>query len=129
MLNHSACGRWFLAFGLILLALVATACVPAPPAASPSQSLRPIVVADVQVQIGVGSPIPVDVFVSGTWPDLCAQLAEVTQHIGDDRIEIALLASASQPDCPPNNSRHLYLPCSFAEQVSAVYVPDPFRKL
>jgi hypothetical protein len=34
-------------------------------------------VQDVQIQIGVGSPIPVDAFVSAELPDLCAQLAQV----------------------------------------------------
>ncbi len=33
-------------------------------------------VSDVQMQIGVGSPIPVDAFISGELPDLCAQLAD-----------------------------------------------------
>jgi len=32
---------------------------------------------DVQMQIGVGSPIPVDAFISADLPDVCAQLAEV----------------------------------------------------
>jgi hypothetical protein len=42
--------------------------------------LRPLTVANVTVEVGVGSPVPVDAFVSGEWPDLCAQLAQVTQR-------------------------------------------------
>jgi hypothetical protein len=34
--------------------------------------LLPVTVEDVRVEIGVGSPIPVDVVVSGAWPGLCS---------------------------------------------------------
>jgi len=73
---------------------------PAPQVLTPSEaevSLRPIQIADAQVQIGVGSPIPVEVVASGTWPDLCAQLADVSQQFSGDRFEISLMASPADP--------------------------------
>jgi hypothetical protein len=45
----------------------------------------------VEVQIGVGSPIPVDAFISGELPDICAQLAEVKHQLKDSKFEITLL--------------------------------------
>ncbi len=45
---------------------------------------------DVQMQIGVGSPIPVDAFISAELPDICAQLAEVQMMQKDFTFEIAL---------------------------------------
>ena len=74
--------------------------VPAPAAAE--TGTRPIQIADAQVQIGVGSPIPVEVVASGTWPDLCAQLARVSQQFSRNRIEISLSASPADPACPPD---------------------------
>ena len=78
---------------------------PAPQVLTPTEaevSLRPIQIADAQVQIGVGSPIPVEVVASGTWPDLCAQLADVSQQFSGDRFEISLMASPADPACPPD---------------------------
>jgi hypothetical protein len=68
-----------------------------------SETLRPLPVEAVTVEVGVGSPIPIDVVASGTWNDLCAQLARVEQKQDGNRIEISLSASAEQPDCPPDN--------------------------
>jgi hypothetical protein len=82
-----------------------------------ASALRLIPVEDVTVQIGVGSPIPVDVFVSGSWPDLCAQLAAVEQRVDGSNIEISLLASAPEPDCPPD---HLGLPFRIALPLNMV---------
>lgn len=65
--------------------------------------LRQIPVQDVTVQVGVGSPVPVDIFVSGSWPDLCAQIARVEQHFEGFRVVISLLATPPNPDCPPDN--------------------------
>ena len=64
--------------------------------------LRPLVVEGLVVDVGVGSPIPVEVVASGTWPDLCAQLAEVRQQVSENRFEIEILASRANPDCPPD---------------------------
>ncbi len=108
----------------VLLTLVLAACAaPAAPntpepLAAPSQTAtpqpmvptptvaeaatRPIQIADVQVQIGVGSPIPVEVVASGTWPDLCAQVAQVEQRLSGTRFEIVILANPADPGCPPD---------------------------
>jgi hypothetical protein len=45
---------------------------------------------DVQMQIGVGSPIPVDAFISAELPDTCAQLAEVKMTHKDFTFDITL---------------------------------------
>ena len=103
---------------------VATQPEPAAPAdtpvAPPADGLRPIEVQDVQVEIGEGSPIPVNVMVSGTWPDLCAQLAQVEQRIAGSMIEIDLLATPPQADCPPD---HLGLPFRIAIPLNVVELP------
>ena len=87
------------------VANTAQAATPVPQEPTPTaveSGTRPIQITDVQVQIGVGSPIPVDVVASGDWPDLCAQLASVTQQFSGDRVEISLNASPVEPDCPPD---------------------------
>ena len=61
---------------------------------------RPFEVVDVQVQVGLGSPIPVDVVVNGPWPDLCAQVAQVDQQLDGSQFTITLLASPADPTCP-----------------------------
>lgn len=65
-------------------------------------SMRPIAVQHVQVEVGIGSPIPVDVVVSGEWPGLCAQLAQVTMARGDFDFEYELLATPEETGCPPD---------------------------
>lgn len=76
----------------------------APPAATSATpgNLRPIPVDGVQIEVGVGSPIPVDIFVSGSWPDLCAQIAQINQRMSNNQIEVELLATAADPNCPPD---------------------------
>lgn len=93
---------------------------PNTPPEGDADGLRPIEVQAVQVEIGEGSPIPVDVVVSGTWPDLCAQLAQVDQRIEGSRIEIDLLAAPPQADCPPD---HLGLPFRIAIPLNVVELP------
>ena len=88
------------AFGMALVGVYVAGCAPIPSASPQASSLRPIAVEAVQVEIGVGSPIPVDVFVSGTWPDLCAQLAEMTQRIADSKIEIETPGNPGQAGLP-----------------------------
>lgn len=90
------------------------------PAAEATASLRPVIVEDVRVTIGVGSPIPVDVFVSGTWNDLCAQLAQMEQRMVDNRFEISLMASPARSDCPPDT---LGLPFRIAVPLNMVEMP------
>lgn len=74
--------------------------MPTPDPASAAN--RPIEISAVVVEIGVGSPIPVEAVASGTWPDLCAQLAEVRQQFDGARFEINVMASPAQADCPPD---------------------------
>ena len=94
----------------------------APPITAPSGSgLRPIAVSNVTVDVGVGSPIPVDAFVSGEWPDLCAQLARITQRFEGYTFEITLLATAADPACPPD---YLGLPFRIAIPINVVQLPE-----
>lgn len=124
----------------VLLTLILAACVaptapftPEPLAATPlpttpppqepaptvvEASTRPIQISDVQVQIGLGSPLPVEVIASGTWPDLCAQVAQVEQQLSGTRIEINILADPADPACPPDLvglSFRMAIPLNIAE--------------
>jgi len=92
-----------------------------PTAAPPGAGLRPIAVSNVTVDVGVGSPIPVDAFVSGEWPDLCAQLALITQRFEGYTFEITLLATAADPACPPD---YLGLPFRIAIPINVVQLPE-----
>jgi hypothetical protein len=92
-----------------------------PTAAAPEAGLRPIAVSNVIVDVGVGSPIPVDAFVSGEWPDLCAQLALITQRFEGNTFEITLLATAADPACPPD---YLGLPFRIAIPINVAQLPD-----
>jgi hypothetical protein len=107
-------------FGMALVGVYVAGCASIPAASPQASSLRPIAVEAVQVEIGVGSPIPVDIFVSGTWPDLCAQLAQMTQRIADSKIEIELLATPAKPDCPPD---YLGVPFRIAIPLNVVELP------
>jgi hypothetical protein len=91
------------------------------PTAAPEAGLRPIAVANVTVDVGVGSPIPVDAFVSGEWPDLCAQLALITQRFEGNTFAITLLATAADPACPPD---YLGLPFRIAIPLNVVQLPE-----
>jgi hypothetical protein len=94
--------------------------MPIQQAAAPAEP-RQIPVSNVTVDVGIGSPIPVDAFVSGEWPDLCAQLAEIRQEIVGNAFEIALLATAADPDCPPD---YLGLPFRIAIPINVVELPS-----
>jgi hypothetical protein len=97
-----------------------------PTAAAPASdntaanSLVSIEVAHVQVEVGVGSPIPVTIQVAGTWPGLCAQLATVEQQTGEFWFDISLLAHPGDPDCPPD---FMGLPFSLALPINVVELP------
>jgi hypothetical protein len=93
---------------------------PVQPGMAPAD-LRPIPVSNVAVEVGVGSPIPVDAFVSGEWPDLCAQLAEVRQRLEGNTLEISLLAAPADPACPPD---HLGIPFRIAIPINIVQLPE-----
>ena len=76
---------------------------------SPTNSLRtsdmPIVKSDIQVdsvnmEIGVGSPIPVHAIVSGNLPSACAQLGEIRLHRDATTFFVRLIAYVpDQTDC------------------------------
>ena len=75
-----------------------------------------IAIEHVGVQAGVGSPIPVDIVASGTWPDLCSQIASVESTINGFNIDITVLASTVE-NCRPDN---LGLPFRFAIPLNIV---------
>ena len=84
---------------LVLLTLVSASlllvsgCASSPsPEPSTAAALRPLEVAAVTVEI----------VASGDWPDLCAQLAQITSKIDGNNIDISLLATEADPDCPPD---------------------------
>ncbi len=101
-------------------ATAAPPATPTAPATPEAASGRPFVVEHVGVEVGVGSPGAADVVVSGTWPDLCAQLAETRQTVAEGRIEITLLATAADPACPPD---YLGLPFRFAVPLNVTELP------
>jgi len=72
--------------------------------------LNLITIENVDMQVGVGSPRPVEIITSGTWPDLCAQIASVESKMDGFDIDITVLASTIE-NCRPDN---LGLPFRFA---------------
>lgn len=113
---------------MLLFILILNACSPFTIASSSAQQPTPVVetipptgyhvitVDKVEVEVGVGSPIPVEVVASGTWPDLCAQIAEVQSEVDGFEIDVAVLASTASP-CPPD---HLGLPFRYAFPLNVV---------
>jgi hypothetical protein len=86
--------------------------------------LRPIAVEDVRVETGAGSPIPVDVVVSGSWPDLCAQIAQIEQRVDGSRVEISIQATPATADCPPDPAGlpfRIAIPLNMAEMELGSY--------
>jgi hypothetical protein len=77
---------------------------------------KPIQVEHVGVQAGEGSPIPVEIVASGTWPDLCSQIAEVQSKVNGFEIDVTVLASTASP-CPPDR---LGLPFRYAFPLNIV---------
>lgn len=75
-----------------------------------------IAIEHVGIQAGVGSPIPVEIVASGTWPDLCAQIASVGSATNGFNIDITVLASTEE-NCRPDN---LGLPFRFAIPLNIV---------
>ncbi|MDX1435666.1 MAG: hypothetical protein R3335_02570 [Anaerolineales bacterium] len=88
-----------------------------PAAGEVDPGFRRMGIEDVRVEVGVGSPIPVDILVTGTWPDLCAQLAEISQRVGANSIELTIMASPEDPGCP---SDYLGLPFRIAIPLNTV---------
>jgi hypothetical protein len=78
-------------------------------------------VQDVQVEIGVGSPIPVTVVASGEWPTLCSQLAQThLRYLPERQIHIELLADPGDPSCAVDR---LNLPFSLRIPLNMVEMP------
>lgn len=102
------------------LALLEEVVIPANNSAA-TNGLIPIEVLDVQVDMGIGSPIPINVQVAGTWPELCAQLAAVEQQVSDFQFDITLLAHPGNLDCPPD---HMGLPFGLAIPINVVELPQ-----
>jgi hypothetical protein len=75
-----------------------------------------ILIEHVGVQAGQGSPIPVEIIASGTWPDRCAQIAEVQSSVNGFNMDFTILASTVE-SCPPDQ---LGLPFRFAIPLNIV---------
>lgn len=107
---------------ILILSLIFSACSSAVASIGETENtgLREIQIEHVQMEVGVGSPIPVNVKVSGNWPDLCSQLTESRQTITDKTINITLLSGPADPDCPPD---HIGLPFSIAIPLNIVELP------
>jgi hypothetical protein len=85
-----------------------------------SGGLQEVAVESVSVDIGVGSPIPVNAVISGTWPGLCSQIAEIRQQDGEQSFDIRLFATPDQPSCPPD---HVGLPFGITIPLNMVEKP------
>lgn len=116
------------AVSMLLFILILNACSPFVIASSsgqqptpivetmPEAGYQPVTVDQVQVEVGVGSPIPVEIVASGTWPDLCAQIAEVQSEVHGFEIDVKVLANTTD-SCPPD---HLGLPFRYAFPLNIV---------
>jgi hypothetical protein len=94
--------------------------IPAPVNEAESSEERNLVAIEhVGIQAGVGSPISVEIVASGTWPDLCAQIAEVQSKMDGFQIDVTILASTVEA-CPPDQ---LGLPFRFALPLNIVEMP------
>lgn len=94
---------------LVLSGLLLVACGPtllqslaAPAPEATNSDGVPVMVAHVGVEVGVGSPIPVDIMIAGSWPHLCSQLQSVTQVVEGRTIRIDLETTPEPADCPPD---------------------------
>ena len=91
--------------------------------AIPVTSDTPLNVERVEVQVGVGSPIPVEIIASGLWPDLCSQITQVDSRIDGFQIDVTVLASTTE-SCPPDRvglSFRFALPLNFVELPDGTY--------
>jgi hypothetical protein len=97
-----------------------------PSQASPTEtltpeSLRPLAVTAVSIDVGAGSPGLLEIVASGDWPDLCAQLAQITSRIDGMDIQVGLYATAADPACPPD---YLGVPFRIAIPLNPVELPQ-----
>ena len=114
------------ALTLLILSACATAPTslpsqPAPTETLPTETLRPLVVTDVTIEFGPGSPGLLEIVASGDWPDLCAQLAQVTSRIDGMDIQVELYATAADPACPPD---YLGIPFRIPIPLNPVELPQ-----
>ena len=87
------------------------------------EEYTPIAVEHVEVQVGVGSPIPVDIVASGSWADLCSQIAEVQSRLNGFQIDVTILASTTET-CSPGNQGlpfRFAIPLNFADMPAGTY--------
>ena len=93
----------YLSFVLLIMILLLNACSPLTVASSFGEQAMPVQysdqvpggyqkidVDDVNVEVGVGSPIPVQVMVNGNLPDSCAQVEHMRQVQDGSHISITL---------------------------------------
>ena len=90
------------------------------PAVESQPELQPVQVEHVEVQVGVGSPLPVEIVVSGLWPQLCSQIAEIQSNVDGFQIDVTILASSVE-GCPPD---HVGLSFRFALPLNIVEMPE-----
>jgi len=102
-------------------ALPPTISGPSPTETLPPETLRPLAVEAVSFEVGIGSPGRVEIVAAGTWPDLCAQLAQVTSQIDGMDIQIMLYATPADPSCPPD---YLGVPFLIAVPLNPVELPQ-----
>ena len=95
-----------------------TDATPVPTAAAVDLPL--LKVSHVQIDIGIGSPIPVDALISAELPDICAQLAEVTVAQKDFTFEITMsVTPGAREEC-----RRDTLPFRMYVPLNMVSLPD-----
>jgi hypothetical protein len=60
---------------------------------SPATGYQPVVIDDVQIEVGDGSPAPVHVRISGNLPDTCAQVEymEIRQEGSDVVMKVSAI--------------------------------------
>ncbi len=85
----------------------------------PAARYQPVAIDQVHVEVGVGSPIPVYVIVSGTLPDTCAQLeySEVKQAGTSFAIQLSSIPSNAE-GCVQDS-----LPFKFSIPLNVVGLP------
>jgi hypothetical protein len=84
----------------LLLILILSACSPAPAPVVNATGYEALQIDDVQVEVGVGSPIPVHVNLSGSLPDTCSQVeyAEIKQDGSNFMIKLSTIPGSGE-DC------------------------------
>jgi hypothetical protein len=128
-----------LAFIALLLILLLNACSPAaivsstgtqpaPAAASVAVpgGYQAVPVDDVQAEVGVGSPIPVQVIVSGNLPDSCAQVELMRQKQAGSHFSILLstIPSAAKGCVPDTLPFKILIPLNVVNLPAGSYTVD-----